>query len=107
MRRLISFSCFGSCARLAILLWLAAAPSLYARESPEQDQPPADTQSQEADPIPVMFPHPETDRWWISGQANIISQCHPAFDSPYQGRNSLPPQAQDATSHVFTLYTGL
>jgi hypothetical protein len=54
-----------------------------------------------------MFPHPESDRWWISGQANFISQWHPAFDSPYQGRNSLPPQAQDATSHVFTLYTGL
>jgi len=40
-------------------------------------------------------------------QANVISQWHPAFHSPYEGRNSLSPQAQDATSHVFTLYTGL
>ena len=54
-----------------------------------------------------MFPHPETDRLWISGQANIISQWHPAFPSPYQGRNSLSPQAQDASSRVLTLYTGL
>jgi hypothetical protein len=54
-----------------------------------------------------MFPHLETDRLWISGQANIISQWHPAFRSPYQGRNSLSPQAQDATSRVLTLYTGL
>ncbi len=59
------------------------------------------------DPIPVMFPHPETDRLWISGQANIISQWHPAFRSPYQGRNSLSPQAQDASSRVLSLYTGL
>jgi hypothetical protein len=54
-----------------------------------------------------MFPHLETDRIWISGQANIISQWHPVFPSPYQGRNSLSPQAQDASSRVLTLYTGL
>src|SRR5260370_28951281 len=54
-----------------------------------------------------MFPHPETDLWWISGQAKVISQGHPAFHSPYDGRNSLSAQAQDATSHVFTLYMGL
>jgi high affinity Mn2+ porin len=54
-----------------------------------------------------MFPHPETDRWWISGQANFISQWHPAFHSPYQGPRSLPPQAQDATSRVLTLFTGV
>jgi len=54
-----------------------------------------------------MFSHPESDRWWISGQANWISQWHPSFHSPYQGVNSLPPQAQDATSRVLTLFTGL
>jgi len=54
-----------------------------------------------------MFPHPETDRWWISGQANFISQWHPEFHSPYQGPRSLPPQAQDATSRVLTLYAGV
>jgi carbohydrate-selective porin OprB len=54
-----------------------------------------------------MFPHPETDRLWLSGQANFISQWHPAFHSPYQGANSLSPEAQDATSRVLTLYTGL
>jgi high affinity Mn2+ porin len=54
-----------------------------------------------------MFPHPETDRIWISGQANFISQWHPGFHSPYSGPNSLSSQAQDATSHVLTLFTGL
>ena len=54
-----------------------------------------------------MFPHQEWSRLWLSGQANIISQWHPTFTSPYQGPHSLSPEAQDATSHVFTLFTGL
>jgi len=54
-----------------------------------------------------MFPHQEWSRLWLSGQVNIISQWHPAFPSPYQGPHSLSPEAQDATSHVFTLFTGL
>ncbi|HXH66204.1 MAG TPA: carbohydrate porin [Candidatus Limnocylindrales bacterium] len=59
------------------------------------------------DPPLIMFPHAEWDRLWISGQANFISQWHPAFHSPYQGKNSLTPEAQDASSRVLTLYTGL
>jgi hypothetical protein len=35
------------------------------------------------DSPPTMFPHLETDRLWLSGQANFISQWHPAFHSPY------------------------
>ena len=54
-----------------------------------------------------MFPHSEMDRLWLSGQVNIISQWHPAFRSPYQGPNSLTPEAQDASSRVLTLFTGL
>jgi carbohydrate-selective porin OprB len=38
---------------------------------------------------------------------NIITQWHPAFRSPYQGPNSLSPEAQDASSRVLTLLTGL
>ena len=59
------------------------------------------------DPSLVMFPHAEWDRLWLSGQANFISQWHPAFHSPYQGKNSLTPGAQDASSRVLTLFTGL
>jgi hypothetical protein len=55
----------------------------------------------------TMFPHPESGRFWISGQANFITQYHPTFHSPYSGPNSLSAEAQDATSHVFTLYTGI
>jgi hypothetical protein len=57
--------------------------------------------------IPTMFPHFDSDRIWLSGQANFISQWHPAFHSPYSGKNSLSAEAQDATSRVLTLFTGL
>lgn len=54
----------------------------------------------------TMFPHSDSTRWWISGQANIILQWHPSFPSKYSGANSLSAPAQSATSRVFTLYTG-
>jgi len=88
-----------------------AAAGLRAQDSRQvQPQTPPLTDSTadaDPDPVPAMFSHPETDRWWISGQANWISQWHPAFRSPYQGANSLTPEAQDATSRVLTLFTGL
>src|ERR1700675_1309735 len=84
-------------------------PAVSRAQDPQSEQTPAppDETGPATDPIPVMFPHPETDRIWLSGQANIISQWHPAFHSPYQGRNSLSPEPQDASSRVLTLYTGL
>jgi hypothetical protein len=85
-------------------------PTALRAQDPQSEQtaaPPDAETGPATDPIPVMFPHLETDRVWLSGQANIISQWHPAFRSLYQGRNSLSPQAQDASSRVLTLYTGL
>src|SRR6266849_4096590 len=95
---------------VAALFLLAMALRMCAQTNPPSQNPndlPAASTEAEADPIPVMFPHPETDRLWISGQANFISQWHPAFHSPYQGPNSLSPEAQDATSRVLTLFLGL
>jgi len=89
---------------------MAISPAMLAQETSVPRPPiPADiaAETAEADPPPAMFSRPESDRWWISGQANWISQWHPAFRSPYQGVNSLTPEAQDATSRVLTLFTGL
>jgi high affinity Mn2+ porin len=98
--------CFASI--IAVGTFLCPARSRAQDPQSEQTPAPPDAETGPAtDPIPVMFPHPETDRLWISGQVNIISQWHPAFPSPYQGRNSLSPEAQDASSRVLTLYTGL
>lgn len=47
------------------------------------------------------------DRFWISGQANFITQYHPSFRSPYASDNSLRGNSEHATSRVLTLYTGI
>jgi high affinity Mn2+ porin len=65
---------------------------------------PEQTPAQSADL--TMFPHSQTARWWVSGQANLILQWHPAFPAKYSGPNSLTTWAQSATTHVLTLYTG-
>jgi high affinity Mn2+ porin len=92
------------------LIIFALAVPAAAQQDPvpsQQDSQPNAEPAPSSDSLPVMFPHPEMDRLWLSGQVNIISQWHPAFHSPYQGPNSLTPQAQDASSRVLTLFTGL
>jgi high affinity Mn2+ porin len=54
----------------------------------------------------TVFPHSESSRYWISGQANVVFQWHPSFPAQYCGRNSLTAGAQSATTHILTLYTG-
>ncbi|MFI5058841.1 MAG: carbohydrate porin [Candidatus Acidiferrales bacterium] len=91
-------------------LWFFCAPPLPAQgTTADQEQASGSTsgQSPDPDPLSTMFPRLDSDRLWISGQANFISQWHPAFHSPYTGPNSLSPQAQDASSRVLTLFTGL
>lgn len=107
MRRLTFQFVPAICAMLGAFSIAAAGPR--AQDSPQgqaQTAPVTDS-TVDADPVPTMFAHPETDRWWISGQANWISQWHPAFRSPYRGVNSLTPEAQDATSRVVTVFTGV
>src|SRR5579862_683983 len=101
--------------KLALTFWclgiacIACVPSVKC-QSPPQDEPSPNTAPSDESPSdesPALFPHFESDRIWLSGQANIITQWHPAFPSPYQGPNSLSPEAQDASSRVLTLLTGL
>jgi high affinity Mn2+ porin len=100
----------GMCVLSAVAPGLSFLMPIARAQNPASQQVPSlpDAETGPAtDSIPVMFPHLQTDRLWISGQANFISQWHPAFASPYSGMNSLSPQAQDASSRVLTLYTGL
>jgi len=89
--------------------FLLSPGNLYAQKALSDSFPPTGSTQADTggDSIPTMIPHLENSRLWLSGQANWISQWHPAFHSPYQGVNSLSPEAQDATSRVLTLYTGL
>ncbi|MGB2671601.1 MAG: carbohydrate porin [Candidatus Acidiferrum sp.] len=104
LAKLVTFLTLSWLASLTFAVPAARAqdPQLVQQDSSETAQP-----SDAPDALPVMFPHQEWDRLWLSGQANIISQWHPAFYSPYQGPHSLSPEAQDANSRVLTLFTGL
>lgn len=53
-----------------------------------------------------MLPHLHDSRFWLTGQANFIFQAHPSFHAPYNGRNSLNPHYEKATSRLLTLYSG-
>jgi hypothetical protein len=53
-----------------------------------------------------MFAHPNDTRYWISVQDNIVFQWHPSFYAKYSGPHSLNAHAENATSHVGTLYLG-
>ncbi|MFI5394566.1 MAG: carbohydrate porin [Candidatus Binatia bacterium] len=67
-----------------------------------------------ADPSPqlgteapaTVFEHPDTTRFWLSGQANVIFQYHPPFHAAYSGPHSLKSSAENATSYVVTLFGG-
>jgi hypothetical protein len=69
---------------------------------PLQQTPPAD--STQETPV-TMFPHHGNDRWWLSGQTNIIFQGHLPFHSPYVGTNSLRGASEYKTSLLGTLYS--
>lgn len=71
-------------------------------KSPNDDSTPDPSDN---DPL-TLFPHSETSRYWISGQANIILQWHGAFPAKYTGTNSLRPEGENGTSKVYTLYLG-
>jgi high affinity Mn2+ porin len=108
MRR--TFTKFGSVHLGALLVCLAAVGAAHGQASPRDPSSaqiaPAPDETPTAQP-PTFFLHSETSRFWISGQVNFISEWHPNFHSPYQGPNSLSPQAQDASSRVLTLFTGV
>jgi high affinity Mn2+ porin len=84
----------------------AEKSSSSANQNPEPQSPASSPDNSDADDILTVFPHSNTARYWISGQANVILQWHPSFRAKYTGPNSLTPDAQSATTHVLTLYTG-
>ena len=83
------------CAAVCVLTLVAAVAPALAQQA--ADPPPPQT----------IFDRPDTDRFWLSGQANVIFQAHPAFPASYSGDHSLRSTAEHATSVVLTLYTGI
>ena len=107
MRRTLRQSAWMSVVVLSGLLLRAA--TARAQDALSDPPPPSGSAGAQdgGDPLPTMLPHLETDRLWLSGQANFISQAHFAFHAPYTGTNSLRPDFEHATSRIFTLYTGV
>jgi high affinity Mn2+ porin len=73
---------------------------------PNAPAPPDSSSDSASTDALTLFPHSDTSRYWISGQANIILQWHGAFPAKYSGPNSLRPMAENGTSKVYTLYLG-
>ncbi len=95
---------------LSVLGSLALSSWAYGQDSPPdkpmtQTAAPAPDDSASEDTLTV-FPHSETSRYWISGQANIILQWHPSFPAKDRGPNSLRSHAENATSKIYTLFLG-
>jgi hypothetical protein len=55
----------------------------------------------------TLFPHGESTRWFVAGQANVVFQWHDRFPAEYTGPHSFTPAPQSTASRVETLYTGL
>ena len=98
---------------LAALFLLSIPLASHAQENLLADaRPSAPVQLPEApaadsdESTPAMFPHSDTTRYLISGQANIIFQAHGPFHSPYEGTNSLLSRGEYKTSLLGTLYLG-
>lgn len=90
---------------LALGLLLAAGYAAAAQAPDSVADQPTSQASNHSDPV-TLFPHSNTSRYWISGQANVVLQWHPAFYAKYSGPNSLTAWAQSGTTHILTLYTG-
>jgi high affinity Mn2+ porin len=94
---------------LSVFALLSPRAVAQAESAPASlpDAPAAVKVEQPDDDPTTMFPHSETSRYFISGQANIIFQAHGPFHSPYEGENSLLSRGEYKTSLVGTLFLGL
>lgn len=107
LARLISCAlivCFGSVSFASAQDVAAPSPSTQTEQN--SVPPPNANSGSTSDDTLTLFPHSETSRYWISGQANIIFQWHPEFHARYSGKNSLRSHGENATSNVYTLYLG-
>jgi high affinity Mn2+ porin len=86
-------------ASFALVLWFVAVLPAHSQDVNQTDE------HDSAQPTTV-FDHPDTSRFWLSGQLNVIFQGHPAFPALYSGDHSLRPGAEHATSRMWTVFTG-
>ena len=83
---------------------LPSAQDGYGRKA--TDLSPVGQEPQDA-PIVAMARHPDSQSWWLSGEANIIFQGRLPFHELYEGTNSFRNSAEYKTSLLGTIYTAL
>ena len=95
----------------ALIVFFVGSHPARSQDQPVEKPRPQDTATSPEDSassgIPTLFPHSESSRFWISGQANFVLQAHPDFPAAYSGSNSLHKNGEHATSRLLTLYTGV
>jgi hypothetical protein len=94
--------------RFPISRFFAAAvlAGMAAMGCAQQAAPVSNSPATEA-PALTMLPHPETSRYWLTGQANIVFQGRLPFHAVYEGSNSFQSGAEYKTSLVGTLFAGV
>lgn len=98
---------------LATLSYFACSPAQHTGSATGAQQPASNPSipqpaNEPGTPLVVpttVFPHSNSARWLLLGQANIVFQSHPGFHSPYAGQNSFLPRGEYKTSLVGTLFT--
>lgn len=98
-----------SAALLAILCPLPGVMTAVPARAQQPATTPVPTQADSTDappPVVTVFQHPDTTRYLVSGQANIILQGHPGFHADYSGPNSLLDRGEYKVSLVGTLFLG-
>jgi hypothetical protein len=106
MRRLLQLMAASIlCGSIVAACFCARQAGAQARSGPAKSKA-RSVESPDTSDVETLFPHTETGRYWISGQANIVLQGHGAFPAKYSGPNSLTNWGQSATTHLLTLYTG-
>lgn len=96
-----------ACVLLVLILCGLTLRPVAAQQNDPNSAPPREPEKAEASTsTESMFPHFQSTRFWLSGQANFIFQTHPDFHSLYSGTHSLRSRYEKATSRVVTLYTG-
>ncbi|MBV8206846.1 MAG: porin, partial [Acidobacteria bacterium] len=87
---------------LLVACIIAVAIAMHAQHpepnAPQQQQP-------EADPPDTIFPGHQWNRFWFSGQLNLIEQGHGGFFALYSGPRSLSNRPEHAMSRIYTFYT--
>jgi high affinity Mn2+ porin len=78
----------------------------YSNATPQVRQSIED-QSDDQESPSFFRDHLFRDRWWVSGQSNVIFQAHNPFHSPYAGSNSFRASGHAAVSRTLTVYGGL